>query len=290
VIVPMFNSERWLVETVESVLRQRGVDWNLVLIDDGGTDGSYAIADRLARRDPRITAVRQQNAGVCAARNAGASIGNSEFLLFLDADDVLLPDALCALTAGFTDSAVSAVHGEVLTIDENGRSVPAPPWSPRMRLSRWWLKPMSPDDESTPPEAFLIGTGALPAATMIRRGAFHAVDGWDERLGQYHEDADLWGRLAIEGNVRYLAKATACYRMHAGQASGDAALEARQRQSLLAKWRDGDAAARRVARIYDHRATPLHGLRAARRLAGQGDVLSAARFAMGALRAYRLNV
>jgi glycosyltransferase involved in cell wall biosynthesis len=93
VIIPAFNSEATLSRAVESVLAQTYTDYEVIVVNDGSTDATAALIERL-RKDSEIKAVSQDNAGVSAARNAGASIAQGEWLIFLDADDELEMDAL----------------------------------------------------------------------------------------------------------------------------------------------------------------------------------------------------
>src|SRR5690606_139621 len=96
VVIPAYNAEAYIETTLASVLAQDGVELEVVVVDDGSTDRSVEIAAALAGRDTRLRVVRQSNAGVAAARNAGAAAVSAEarYLHFLDADDVLVPGAL----------------------------------------------------------------------------------------------------------------------------------------------------------------------------------------------------
>ncbi|MDR1734338.1 MAG: glycosyltransferase [Oscillospiraceae bacterium] len=87
VIVPIYNAAGFLPACVGSVLGQACADWELLLVDDGSSDGSAELCDRYAGADTRIRAVHQSNAGVSAARNAGLRAAQGEFVTFLDADD-----------------------------------------------------------------------------------------------------------------------------------------------------------------------------------------------------------
>lgn len=94
VIIPVFNSREWLAECVDSVQLQTYTDLEILLIDDGSNDGSGQICDKLASMDSRIVVIHQQNAGVSAARNTGLAHAAGEFVMFVDSDDELVPDAV----------------------------------------------------------------------------------------------------------------------------------------------------------------------------------------------------
>lgn len=95
VIMPVYQAEKFLRASVESVLAQTFSDWELLLVDDGCRDGSAALCDEFARRDDRVRVLhKRKNAGVSAARNSGLEAARGEYIAFLDADDALEPLAL----------------------------------------------------------------------------------------------------------------------------------------------------------------------------------------------------
>lgn len=91
VIVPVYNVEKYLRQCVHSVLAQTYSGWQLILVDDGSTDSCARICDEYAVSDPRIRVVHSFNAGVSVARNKGIGLADTEYLTFLDADDLLHP-------------------------------------------------------------------------------------------------------------------------------------------------------------------------------------------------------
>lgn len=91
VVIPAYNAAPWIKGAVDSVLVQDFTDWELILVDDGSTDGTPALIDRIAAGDNRISAVHQLNAGPGVARNAGIDRATGDYLVFLDSDDDLAP-------------------------------------------------------------------------------------------------------------------------------------------------------------------------------------------------------
>ena len=87
IIIPVYNVKRWLARAVASVQAQTFTDFELFLVDDGSTDGSGALCDRLAEEDARIRVIHQANAGAAAARNAASDQARGEYLYFMDGDD-----------------------------------------------------------------------------------------------------------------------------------------------------------------------------------------------------------
>jgi glycosyltransferase involved in cell wall biosynthesis len=96
IIIPCYNAGETLWTALTSVLGQSDGDFEVIVVDDGSTDGSHAVAAELAAADPRITVARQANAGVSAARNLGIVRARGRFVAFLDADDRWHPGKLAA--------------------------------------------------------------------------------------------------------------------------------------------------------------------------------------------------
>src|SRR5919199_4012680 len=99
VVVPIYNVEPYLATCLQSLVDQRFTDFEVVVVDDGSTDGSRAIAEEFAARDERLRIVEQPNGGLGKARNTGAEHATGEFLAFVDSDDVLPPYAYNILVA-----------------------------------------------------------------------------------------------------------------------------------------------------------------------------------------------
>lgn len=117
-VMPCYQNGETLERTVRSILAQTFTDWELIAVDDGSTDDTGARLDALAKDEPRMRVLHQENGGVSAARNAGMACARGRFIGFVDADDHLLPGALkslLALTDEQTDIACAAYlmrHGE----------------------------------------------------------------------------------------------------------------------------------------------------------------------------------
>lgn len=97
VIVPVYNAEKYLHRCVDSILAQTFKDFELLLIDDGSTDGSGAICDEYAQKDSRVRVFHKENGGVSSARNLGLENARGEWILFVDSDDALSLDACAGL-------------------------------------------------------------------------------------------------------------------------------------------------------------------------------------------------
>lgn len=96
IVIPVYNKAAYLEHCLASIARQDYDDYEIVAIDDGSTDGSADLCDRLAASNPHLRVVHQPNAGVTAARRRGVEIARGRYIVFADADDELLPGALAA--------------------------------------------------------------------------------------------------------------------------------------------------------------------------------------------------
>ena len=101
IITPVYNVKPYLAEMLDSVRCQTHQDWEHIIINDGSTDGSAERLDQYAAKDPRIKVIHQDNCGVGAARNCGLRVASGEWVVFLDADDVLRDDFLQMAQSGF---------------------------------------------------------------------------------------------------------------------------------------------------------------------------------------------
>ncbi|MBR6101082.1 MAG: glycosyltransferase [Ruminococcus sp.] len=98
-VIPVYNAEKYLAECVDSVLSQTWGNIQVILVDDGSPDNCGMICDEYAEKDSRVTVIHQPNGGASAARNAGIRAAEGKYVLFLDSDDRITPDAVEKLTA-----------------------------------------------------------------------------------------------------------------------------------------------------------------------------------------------
>jgi glycosyltransferase involved in cell wall biosynthesis len=112
IVVPVYNAGATLARTVDSVLAQDFGQFELILSDDGSTDGCGALCDRYAADDARVRVVHAANGGPSAARNRAIAVCRGEFLFFLDADDSLAPQALSTLLASQCANDADIVVGD----------------------------------------------------------------------------------------------------------------------------------------------------------------------------------
>ena len=121
IIIPVYNVADWLPETVDSVLAQSFRDFELILVDDGATDGSGEICDSYAARDARVRVIHQKNAGVSAARNTGVAAAKGDYIGFTDSDDIIEKDmyaVMMSLAEKHNADVVQCRHDRANTLNE----------------------------------------------------------------------------------------------------------------------------------------------------------------------------
>lgn len=201
VVIPAKNAAAYIGETIASALAQAAVT-EVIVVDDGSTDGTEAIVGAI--RDPRLRLTRNDASGVSAARNLGARNAGGDWLVFLDADDRLQPDAVTTLLmAAKTAPHAVLVYGDYNTIDSAGQTIG------RRDLLKGRQKPSGNVLERLARGNFIVNGGIM----LIRAEAFCASGGFDVSL-RYCEDWHCWCRLAALGEFSYVPKLLLDYRLH----------------------------------------------------------------------------
>lgn len=214
VVIPCFNQARFLPAAVASVLAQRYSALDCIVVNDGSTDDTGAVAVSLG-----VQVVEQTNRGLSEARNAGLAAARGDCVVFLDADDELLPDAvrLGAETLA-ADREAAAVVGRCQVMDVAGCLLPATHHDvdPANLYVEWLTRNF-------------VWT---PGAAMFRRQALEAIGGFPAGLGPAADYA-VYLRLARTGLVRFIARDLVRYRRHDANMSCDPALMLRATLAVL---------------------------------------------------------
>ncbi|MGH9186457.1 MAG: glycosyltransferase family 2 protein [Acidimicrobiales bacterium] len=203
VILPLYNGRRYLAEAVQSVSRQTRPPDELIVVDDGSTDGGVELLEGIPAPFP-VKIVVQENAGQSAARNEGVRVAGGELLAIRDQDDAWHPEHLAVLCAAFRDPFVGWSYSDFDEIDGSGRTVT--------------LSFLNEHGVSHPKRSLGACLGGdlmvIPSASVIRRTAFDAWGGFDEAL-QGYEDDDLYVRAFRSGwRLVYCRLALTRFRIH----------------------------------------------------------------------------
>ena len=154
IIIPVFNVASWLPRSVEAILANDTAGCELILVDDGSSDGSPALCDRYAAEHPElIRVIHQQNAGPGAARNAGIAAARGDWFLFVDSDDRLAPDALTRLRERMAVGDADVISFQFYKESVEGKSWEA--WSGPMPEKTRFALAEQPDFLLTQPSCWL---------------------------------------------------------------------------------------------------------------------------------------
>lgn len=208
IVVPAFQAEGTLRETLEAVAAQRYADWECVVVDDGSRDGTLSIAEAFAESDDRFRAIHQENGGTAAAYNTGVDAALGDFVVICSADDVLLPEHLAVVS-----DAIDAEPGFDI-YSSNGYL-----WRPPDHREVVYRQGINEPTTSLHLTDVMRGCFFSVGATYRRRW-FSAVGGY--RVGVYGEDYDFWLRaMAAGARHRYLATPLSLHRLSATQKGAD---------------------------------------------------------------------
>jgi glycosyltransferase involved in cell wall biosynthesis len=221
VVIPFYNAEKFLGESIESVIHQTYSHWELLLVDDGSTDSSTRIAHEYVTRKPEkiryIEHEKHQNRGACASRNAGAAVAKGEYIAFLDSDDVWLPQKLeeqVKILNEYPEAAM--VYGPALywyswaeNVDEHLNLLQ----DPGVGGNRIYQ----------PPELLLAvdplgkGSSACPSNILIRKDALNRIGGFEEQFvdfRQLYEDQAFAMKISLKEKVFVSKECWMKYRRH----------------------------------------------------------------------------
>jgi glycosyltransferase involved in cell wall biosynthesis len=207
VVIAAYNAQTFIRETIESVLAQSVQNIEVIVVDDGSTDGTQTLLRKFS--DDRLTVLRQENRGVSAARNAGLAAARAPYIFFLDADDLLQPDALVRMISTLDQRPnCVACFGHHIKIAEDNTELSA-----RADLS-WKLFPAADTLRHLIAKNF-IACGAI----CIRTDMARSVRGFNPAL-KFGEDWEFWCRLAALGDFAAMPNDIILkYRQRLGSAS-----------------------------------------------------------------------
>lgn len=239
VIIPTYNYGRYLIEAVESVLNQTYKDFELIVVDDGSTDNTREVLKPYLHR---LRYMYQENQGISAARNRGFQESTGEYIAYLDADDVWLPEKLAKqIPLLDEDPSLGFVCGATHEMDQDGK------------IFHLRNKPRRSEDTFES----LFRKNFIPTLTVvIRRSCLETVGGFDTSL-PLSQDYDMWLRLAKRYKFVYWNIPLAKYRVHANNISKNQSQRLRSHLKIISKKEiSGDMSwlKRRIrkAKVYDY--------------------------------------
>jgi glycosyltransferase involved in cell wall biosynthesis len=204
VVIPLYNKASYICCTVQSVLSQSFTDFEVIIVDDGSSDGGAELVRVMT--DPRIRVVHQINAGVSAARNQGIALAQGEWVAFLDADDWHHPNHLqCLLEAHKAWPEADAVATDFIMISDTDGSWP-PTWPTCKNIPEVELI-------TDLPRRWMVGPSLCSSSVAVRRERLQQMQPCFPKGESQAEDLDFWFRLAEQTPIALAHAPLVAYRI-----------------------------------------------------------------------------
>jgi glycosyltransferase involved in cell wall biosynthesis len=195
VVIPLYNAASVIKETIESALAQTWTDREIIVVDDGSTDGSAEIVKTFGEQ---VRYYAFQNEGVAKARNRGIALSRGRYIALLDHDDLWAPTKLARQVEVLESRPeVGLVITGVAHLEQDGRPMRKAPRGPSSRFYQLFVK----------------GFGPTPSVSMIRRSVIDQVGGFDEHFGSAGlDDHEFWPRVAQQCEIALIDEPLAYHR------------------------------------------------------------------------------
>ena len=216
-VIPVYNCEAFVADAVESALAQTVAPAEVIVVDDGSTDGTVAA---LSGVRSRIRLVSQQNRGLSCARNVGARAANAAWLAFLDADDTWLPDKLERQLAEARDPRVALVYTDRYNVGDRGTLPEVQGHALELYAGDVFV------------DLLVQGNNVTASSALVRADVFRKLGGFAEHL-RAAEDWDLWVRIAESYLVAVCRSPLVRYRYHGAMMSRDPARMCNARRQVV---------------------------------------------------------
>lgn len=207
VVIPVFNGELFLRKALESVAAQSSLPYEIIVVDDGSTDGTKDVVTTFSSAIP-VSYHHQQNQGAGAARNRGVSVARGDWIAFLDADDTWKPHKLATQVEYLqTHPEAQFVYSKTTVTDEGGKPVNS-----------------IPQPASLEPLIFGDRPFARPSTVLVRKDLLDVVGGFCSRLKIY-EDLELFARIDRLAALHFIPAELTTYRLHRSQSTRNQTLQ-----------------------------------------------------------------
>lgn len=203
IIIPCYNARKYIVDTIKSILQQTHSPIEIIVIDDGSTDGSLKV---IKNYEEKVKWSTGPNRGACQARNQGFEMASGEYVMFLDADDLVAPKTLEALQSKLlaTNKKIAVCPWSKLVYSKKGG------WQEKEGL------PLTPREGQDWLQSWLTGRFIPSCSILWHRSDLEQLGGWDESLSA-NQDGDLVMRFLLnEGGIVTTYEGQSFYRQHEG--------------------------------------------------------------------------
>ncbi|HIW34702.1 MAG TPA: glycosyltransferase family 2 protein [Candidatus Paenibacillus intestinavium] len=223
-VIPAYNAEHYIEKAVLSIVRQTEPVHEIIIVDDGSTDQTVNIVNKLQEKYNYIKLYQQTNAGASAARNNGISKAIGEWVLLLDADDECNVTLIEQYKEKINGGKYAAIYSGFIQIDEAGHKI-SDAISGRELLGQTGFCQM-----------FLRNPIISPSASIILKSAFYQLDGFDTTI-KYVEDVDFWLRILLSGmNIGYVSQPLSYIRRHTNNTTANIESTRQGERRLLDKF------------------------------------------------------
>jgi glycosyltransferase involved in cell wall biosynthesis len=200
VVIPAYNAAQYIDETIQSVINQDYLNWELIIINDGSKDNTLSVLEKYVS-DSRISIYTQTNAGVSAARNHGTQKAKGKYISFLDADDFWQKDFLGKTIRAYElNSDAGLVHADMISINEESKIT-----GKEFRGKCGWVL-----DNLLYWNETVIST---PSGVIFKKDIINEIGGWDVRLSTA-ADQNIYFRIAAKYKVVRVPELLVFYRIH----------------------------------------------------------------------------
>jgi len=204
IITPMYNCEKYIGKTIESVLAQDYSNWEMIIIDDCSTDQSFSLATKYAEKNEKIKLIKldkKSASGAAGVRNAGLAIAQGRFIAFLDSDDVFLPNKLSLQTAFMLKNGYAFTYGDYFVYDQRKKTIIDEYRAPNILTYRKLLKHNYIGCLTVMYDTYLLGHPLMPIDATKR------------------EDYAMWLQMLKQTDVYNVGSPLGIYRMYLGSVS-----------------------------------------------------------------------
>lgn len=224
ILMPLYNAEQWVEETIRSCRSQTYVNWELIVVDDGSTDDSFPTVEKLAASDPRITLLQQPNSGACVARNRAFRHCKGDYIMYLDADDLISPEKIELQVKALSHADSRAV---ATCAWEHFSDIP----STEISIRPYYQSYGNPVEFLT--HMWEIGGMMQPSCYLVPRQLIVKAGEWNEAL-TLNQDGEFMCRvLAKASSIVWTDKAIVHYRRgHASISTSNVRAYSKQRSRL----------------------------------------------------------
>lgn len=220
IVIPLYNKALSIEKTIDCTLKQNFTDFEIIIVNDGSTDGSLGIVESI--EDSRIKIYSIKNRGVSAARNYGIAKAQGEYIAFLDADDIWLSNHLENLNTLLEKFPNCGLYCTAYA--KQYKSIKTPAVFKNIPIKNNWMGIVDNYFESS-----LKNSLAWTSATLVPKSILEALNGFDESITMgAGEDTDLWIRIALEYPVAFCNSVTAIHNLQSENRISNSKTDSRQ--------------------------------------------------------------